>query len=422
MRPPSRLWQNIFAVSDLHTDYPENMEWALGLRTSACHKDDVLIVAGDVSDKLETFSETMHALANSFGCVCFVPGNHDLWLRRDGSDGADSLAKLDLLNAACAEAGVFTTPQRLTMASGRDVSIIPMVSLYHSSWDVEPEVECLRLPPATAVVTDYRATAWPAPFRLGEESLAVHMDERNEAALELNRHTRARPGMTPITSYEAARSGGAHVLSFSHFLPSPELLPEKRYLRYPPLSKAVGSVPLRRRVGRLKPHMHVFGHSHFGWDATLDDGVRYVQAALATPRERRQRPGSLQVGECMGECAGESLALQLYDGKAGQFCEERSAAWSDHYREHARRPNLTFPAPWVLAHYAQRAPLRIRLPTELASALESGSAEAIRSAIGQTLLENSGPWMLEPEEYITAIANVVSRAGQAHKRASEARG
>ena len=56
----------------------------------------------------------------------------------------------------------------------------------------------------------------------------------------------------------------------------------------PALAKAVGSTFLERRVASLKPDVHVFGHTHFGWDATLD-GTRYVQACLAYPRERRDR-------------------------------------------------------------------------------------------------------------------------------------
>jgi len=38
------------------------------------------------------------------------------------------------------------------------------------------------------------------------------------------------PGLTPLTSLQDAREGGASVLSFSHFLPRIELIPEKRYL------------------------------------------------------------------------------------------------------------------------------------------------------------------------------------------------
>ena len=44
-----------------------------------CRKDDVLIVAGDVSDRLDTFSDTMRTLTSVYGCVCFVAGNHDLY-------------------------------------------------------------------------------------------------------------------------------------------------------------------------------------------------------------------------------------------------------------------------------------------------------------------------------------------------------
>ena len=69
----------------------------------------------------------------------------------------------------------------------------------------------------------------------------------------------------------------------------------------------------------------------------------------------------------------------------------------------------------MLAHYAQRAPSRIQLPTELASALEDGSTEALRKAIGQTLLGSSGPWRLDPDEYISTIADAISRMGQARK-------
>ena len=54
----------------------------------------VLLVAGDVSDRLGIFETTMEQLADAFGLVFFVPGNHDLWVRRDGSEGSDSLSKL----------------------------------------------------------------------------------------------------------------------------------------------------------------------------------------------------------------------------------------------------------------------------------------------------------------------------------------
>jgi hypothetical protein len=39
------------------------------------------------------------------------------------------------------------------------------------------------------------------------------------------------------------------------------LLPEKRYLYFPGLAKAVGSVPLRQRIQQLQPDVCLVGHT-----------------------------------------------------------------------------------------------------------------------------------------------------------------
>ena len=64
-----------------------------------------------------------------------------------------------------------------------------------------------------------------------------------------------------------------------------ELLPEKRLLKFPSLSKIAGSVALKAQVAELKPDVHVFGHTHFSMDKTIR-GVRYVQQPLGNPQER----------------------------------------------------------------------------------------------------------------------------------------
>jgi hypothetical protein len=52
-------------------------------------------------------------------------------------------------------------------------------------------------------------------------------------------------------------------------------------------------------------------------------GVRYVQAALAYPRERKARGKSLAVG------AAPLELLQLYDAATDTFAPQLSAQWSD---------------------------------------------------------------------------------------------
>ena len=123
------------------------------------HQSDVLLVAGDVSDTIERFEITMEVLTRKFGLVFFLPGNHDLWLRRDGSEGRDSLQKLERIEAACEALGVLTTPQRVSLCGGQ-VSICPLLSFYHESFDTEPAVTKLRLPSVGRVMADYRACKW----------------------------------------------------------------------------------------------------------------------------------------------------------------------------------------------------------------------------------------------------------------------
>ncbi|MFC0694346.1 metallophosphoesterase [Paraburkholderia humisilvae] len=45
--------------------------------------NDVLILAGDISDSLAVVTECFTALTQRFSKVIYVPGNHELWVRRD---------------------------------------------------------------------------------------------------------------------------------------------------------------------------------------------------------------------------------------------------------------------------------------------------------------------------------------------------
>lgn len=75
----------VFVVSDLHTDYDENLKWVECL-SSVKHKNDVLLVAGDVAETYSMFFVTMSLLRDRFQHVFYVPGNHDLWCRREGQN------------------------------------------------------------------------------------------------------------------------------------------------------------------------------------------------------------------------------------------------------------------------------------------------------------------------------------------------
>jgi hypothetical protein len=55
----------------------------------------------------------------------------------------------------------------------------------------------------------------------------------------------------------------------------------------------IGSTPLGRQVGALRPDVHIFGHTHIPIDITLDDGVRYLQWPLGSVSEQSRQTGEM---------------------------------------------------------------------------------------------------------------------------------
>lgn len=136
----------VFVLSDLHTDYSENMTWVECLSTVK-HKRDVLLVAGDVAETYNNFVLTMSLLKERFEHVFYVPGNHDLWCRRGSEISFGSLEKLEKLLDACKRLGVKTDP--VVIGS---LGIIPLFSWYHESFDREDDITSFRIPPLEMVI------------------------------------------------------------------------------------------------------------------------------------------------------------------------------------------------------------------------------------------------------------------------------
>ena len=379
----------VFACSDIHTDFPENLEWVRSL-SDVDFRGDAVILGGDVSDDLEVLETTLRLFARKFAHAFFVCGNHDLWTRSRGGEHrhADSMEKLDEVLRVCEACGVRTSPTLLNRDAGADggaVWVAPVLGWYHESFDTEPDIpeSVSTVRPPRLVMSDYKLCRWPEGLDPTDESVAAALDRVNDERLGWGDFLRAlRVGD------EVERR--APVLSFSHFLPRLELCPEKRYLFYPNLPKAVGSEYILRRIRGLaaeggrtaasgsgsgsgsgsesvrgstsgaraaREHVHVFGHTHFGWDHTID-GIRYIQAPVSYPHEWKQRPGSLTVGpDSLGTAFDLSTRLGASDAPLcvwappsegrGGFAKEMRARWSDHYKENPRRPEDTELMWWV---------------------------------------------------------------------------
>ncbi|KAL0421677.1 UNVERIFIED_CONTAM: hypothetical protein Slati_3190600 [Sesamum latifolium] len=323
---PCGTGTRVFVVSDLHTDYSENMCWVKSL-SSRKHDKDVLVVAGDVAETYSNFLLTMSILKDKFRHVFFVPGNHDLWLRRETTDYLGSLDKLDKLLDACLKLGVETKPGIID-----GLGVIPLYSWYHESFDGERDITGIRIPSLEMACKDFHVCRWPDDLKNGGTSLAVYFDSLNDENWCI---------------VEDILRRCSHIISFSHFVPRQELCPEKRMLFYPNLPKIIGSKYLETRIRAIhgaegrQSACHVFGHTHFCWDAILN-GVRYVQAPLAYPRERKRR---MNGGE-------DWLPFCIYS--SGNFAERvLPCYWSDYYSVNPRTPEVTQLAPWVSRFYTK---------------------------------------------------------------------
>lgn len=300
----------------------------------------VLILPGDVGSEIERLEQVFKTVVANYNAVVFVPGNHEAWRRGIALGGSatipderaeermaiDSTVKLREVMQRAKVNGVFVGPLRiksLVSKNAQDVSssanpassvvIFPLYSWYHSGWDTEPEI---RHPDYLGVEEampfkrkwgDFSMCSWPDDLVSQDDFCSIDNDNTvlaeyfaaiNEPFLSPVKVKAVAGSMSGALSEEhlsysneeagdaldsESRESGSPlvqkddtIISFSHFLPRQELCPEKRFLLEPLLAKVVGSRFLESQIRRLKPHVHLFGHTHIPIDLKLD-GVRYVQ-------------------------------------------------------------------------------------------------------------------------------------------------
>ena len=251
----------VFAVSDIHVDYAENLAWILSLDHKE-YANDILILAGDVTDKMPLLEQVFVSLTASFKAVLFVPGNHELWVQEDDFDC--SLTKFEAISELCKSCGVHADVFELT-----DISFVPLYSWYDFSCG-EPDCHLRR------AWRDFRACSWP-------EHLADSQDV-TEYFLKLNIPKLATRNKT--------------VISFSHFFPRIDVMPAEIPVKRRNVYPVLGSEALGVQVKQLNPAIHVYGHSHVNQAIDLDD-IQYVNNAFAYPSESHIARKQLK---CVFEC------------------------------------------------------------------------------------------------------------------------
>ncbi|MET1255411.1 metallophosphoesterase family protein [Aliikangiella maris] len=239
----------VFAVSDLHVDYLENKKWVARL-SNFDYQQDVLILAGDLTDNLPLLGETLSWLVDKFNAVFYVPGNHELWVSRD--QYRDSITKFKAVCQLAVDSGAKITAQRMN-----GLVVYPLFSWYDFSF-AEPNEKILQS------WVDFRACRWPDGWNLAD----------------VNHYFLAENKLPDI------RQPDDFVVSYSHFLPRIDVMPfyiplSQRYI-YPVL----GSDKLDRQIRQVKPNIHVYGHSHVNQQISLN-GIEYINNAFGYPNETR---------------------------------------------------------------------------------------------------------------------------------------
>lgn len=239
----------LFAISDIHIDYPDNAHWVEQV-SDADYRDDILILAGDLTEDRRLLAWCLGRFVAKFRQVLFVPGNHDLWVRHESADMC-SLRKFEHVLDIATEAGVSMYTYRYA-----NTVIVPLLGWYDYSFGT-PDGDLGKL------WMDYRACRWPEGF---------DPPRVTEHFLDLNPETLPHP------------KPGERIVTFSHFLPRIDLIPffVPRAMRH--LDPVLGSTGIERQLRALGSQLHIYGHSHINRRVRLD-GVTYINNAFGYPQE-----------------------------------------------------------------------------------------------------------------------------------------
>ncbi len=267
---PARVW----VISDIHIDYQQNFDELVAFANQGYHCD-ALIIAGDATDRMDRLQALFQALVPKFRHVLFVPGNHEMWIRR--SQHQDSLQKFHAIQALCESSGVKTEP--VQMGHYQKVWLVPLLSWYDDK--DQPDTTLYYHKDYAEDRTDdmwgdFFHASWPDDMK---QNLAQWFAEQNEAHLQ--------------REYEDP------VISFSHFLPRQELVFHKPIeeavklaTKHDPLpefnfTRVAGSLRIEQQIRQLGSTLHVYGHQHRNRVRTYD-GITYFSHCMGYPKERQR--------------------------------------------------------------------------------------------------------------------------------------
>jgi 3',5'-cyclic AMP phosphodiesterase CpdA len=255
---------SLLAVSDLHVSYPQNLAIAEALRPRSA--SDWLLVAGDVSERLDDVAMILELYAERFAKVVWVPGNHELWSTGSGDDGLRGVARYERLVEICRSLGVLTPedPYPLWQGPGGPARVAPLFLLYDYSFrppGTETKEAGLAYAFGTGVVCNDEFRLHPDPYPQREDWC------RERVELTLRRLEACDPAepLVLVNHYPLVRD-------------------PTKILRYPEFAQWCGTTATADWHVRFPVTAMVYGHLHIP-RTTWHDGVRFEEVSLGYPRE-----------------------------------------------------------------------------------------------------------------------------------------
>lgn len=259
------LKMKLYAISDLHLNYEENRA---SLESLLDHRDDWLIVAGDVGETKGHLEFLFRSVVGKFAKVIWLPGNHELWTIRKGEEGLRGEAKYLDLVALCRSYGVSTPEDPFPVWPEPKRIIAPLFVLYDYTFRPDSVAQGSEISWAmeSGLLCADEEFLHPDPFSSISEwcnDRVVRSERRIEEALREN--------------------PDAKLILANHF---PVLYEHAVLPRIPRFTIWCGTKQTEPWIERYPVSSVVYGHLHI--PATkYKNGVRFDEVSFGYPSQRR---------------------------------------------------------------------------------------------------------------------------------------
>jgi 3',5'-cyclic AMP phosphodiesterase CpdA len=219
-----------------------------------------------VAEKSTDIEWALRALRARFGCVIWVPGNHELWTLGTDPVQLRGEARYRYLVSMCRRVGVITPedPFPVWLGAGGPLVIVPLFVLYDYTFRPEgtaTKSEALALAYAAGVVCSDEAVLHPDPFPTRDAWCRARLETTGRRLAQLP------PGIPTVL--------------VNHF---PLTREPTKVLTYPEFAQWCGTEHTAKWHVRFGAQVVVYGHLHIP-RTTWQDGVRFEEVSFGYPQE-----------------------------------------------------------------------------------------------------------------------------------------